>query len=73
MVAENLRHPAAEGRRGFAVRAMQWYSKRILERQMTDPELKETFWRVSQFVEAPSSLFHPRVVLKALRAPLRGV
>ncbi len=69
VVAEDLRHPAAVGRRSLGVRAMQWYSSRILERQMTDPELKEIFWRVSQFVEPPASLFHPRVLLKALRPP----
>ena len=47
-------------------RVFQQYTKRLMLRAHTDPELQLQFLKVAQMLESPANLLHPRTLLKAL-------
>lgn len=47
-------------------RVFQQYTKRLMLRAHTDPELQLQFLKVAQMLESPAKLLHPRTLLKAL-------
>ena len=63
---EDLRNPAAEGRRPAAVRLLQWYTARVQRLTWTDQFVGRRFLEVMHLTQEPRSLFHPYIVYRAL-------
>ncbi len=64
----DLRFPEVEGKRPLASGLMNWYGDQIQRIINYDDEALRTFVRVMHMLEAPTALFSPRMVLKALTA-----
>lgn len=66
VIAEDLCYEQAMGDRSFAIRSMQWYTSRTLDRCRADPFVLEAFLRVNNFLASPLELFRPRMVARVL-------
>ncbi|HEY2387449.1 MAG TPA: FAD-dependent monooxygenase [Candidatus Binatia bacterium] len=63
---EDLRHPAAEGRRAPWVPLLQWYTARVQRLTWSDHFVGRRFLEVMHLTETPRVLFHPYIVYRAL-------
>jgi 2-polyprenyl-6-methoxyphenol hydroxylase-like FAD-dependent oxidoreductase len=64
--SEDLRYPAAEGKRPFSMRLLQGYTQRVCRLTATDPFVTQSFYEVLNMLKPPTALFHPHILLSAL-------
>ena len=65
---EDARFPELSRGRTLQLKASQWYVSRLHRASYRDPRVTDQFYRVLSFIDPPSSLFRPRVALRALFA-----
>ena len=65
-VGEDLRWPETEGKRGPETNVVNGYIAKVHRLAGTDPEITRAFYRVMHMLAPPTSMFHPRIVLRAL-------
>ena len=63
----DFRYPEVEGERPRTPAIVSAYLERLMHAALIDVEVSRAFLKVAHLVEKPSSLFHPRVVLRVLR------
>ena len=64
----DFRFPEVEGERPHVPAMVSAYMQRLMHVALIDVEVSRAFLKVAHLVEPPSSLFHPRVVLRVLSA-----
>jgi hypothetical protein len=70
---EDLRYPGTDGDRpGAAARLVQRYIDQLVKVCPLDSDLAIALSKVTQLIEPPSSLLHPRLVLRVFSYMLRG-
>lgn len=62
----DLRFPEVQGKRSLGSGLMNWYVDRFQRLSASDETAQRTFIRVMHMIEAPSALFSPRLLAKAL-------
>ncbi len=67
--ANDLAHPAVEGKRTFKIRLMQAYGVRVQEAAAVDTRVAQQFIRVLSLVAPDSALIRPGMLFRVFRAP----
>ena len=67
-VGEDFRYPQTEGPKPPAIDFINKYVGRVHRASLTDEVVCKAFLRVMSLLEPPTSLFHPRIVWRVLRA-----
>ena len=70
-VGEDLRYPEVNAPRSATVRFINWYIGLVQIASRTDSVVCNAFHRVSNLLEAPPSLFQPRIVARVIKANFR--
>jgi hypothetical protein len=68
--SEDLRYPDVQAERPFGLGFLHWYVGTIHRLTSVDDEVCRQFGRVMHLLDAPTSLFRPRIFGKVLRAGL---
>ena len=68
--SEDFRYPDVKGERPLGLGFLHWYIGRIHRLASVDDEVFRQFGRVMHLLDAPTSLFRPRILGKVLRAGL---
>jgi 2-polyprenyl-6-methoxyphenol hydroxylase-like FAD-dependent oxidoreductase len=68
VVAADLSWPGAIGERTPQLRFFQWYRSKIFQRTLEDGAARETFVRVTNFLEPPRRLYAPELMARVLLA-----
>lgn len=63
---EDLRYPEIEGPRPPVTRFLNWYTELVQQAAIHDREVYRAFFNVLNLTHAPTSLFHPGIVLRVL-------
>jgi 2-polyprenyl-6-methoxyphenol hydroxylase-like FAD-dependent oxidoreductase len=63
---EDLRFPQLAERRPLSLRPIQWYMERVHKATHRSPEVTTQFYRVMNFLDAPTTLFRPRLMRQVL-------
>ncbi len=63
---EDFQYPETEGHRPLGTVIVNAYVARLHKRVACDPEVLLSFYRVVHMLASPTSLFHPRIVLRVL-------
>ena len=69
---EDFRYPAVTGTKTLVTDLINWYSGKIHQASMHDPEVYRAFLNVLSLLRPPASLFEPRIVLRALIGSLHS-
>jgi 2-polyprenyl-6-methoxyphenol hydroxylase-like FAD-dependent oxidoreductase len=72
VVAADLSWPGAIGESSTQLRFLQWYRAKIFQRTIKDGEARETFVRVTNFLDPPRRLYSPSFVACVLLADRRS-
>ena len=67
----DLLFPEVDGHRPFGSGFVNGYIRRVHEAAADDEAVCQAFFRVANLLAAPTSLFHPAVVARVLRATMR--
>jgi 2-polyprenyl-6-methoxyphenol hydroxylase-like FAD-dependent oxidoreductase len=67
-VAADLRFPETVGPSTMAVDFINWYLPKLRKAAHRDPALSVAFMRVSNLVALPSSLMHPGIIMRVVKA-----
>ncbi|MBV8832929.1 MAG: hypothetical protein JO108_27330, partial [Acidobacteriaceae bacterium] len=70
VVGNDLRMPEIKGPRNAKLRFINWYISKLHRAGHRDPFAAEAFLRVSNFLAAPPSVFHPKVAMRVLKGNL---
>lgn len=71
-VGGDLRLPEVEGRRTPMLRFLNWYIGKVQIAARQDPAVTLAFAKVNNLVAPPTTILHPRIALRVLRATLRA-
>lgn len=66
VLLEDLRFPELAAHRSARLRPLLWYMDRIHRATYRSPRVADQFYRVANFLDAPTSLFRPRMLAEAL-------
>lgn len=69
---EDFRYAEVRGQRPFGVGFSHWYTAHVHRLVGADDDVYRRFARVMHLLEPPTTLFHPSVVAKVVRASIRG-
>jgi 2-polyprenyl-6-methoxyphenol hydroxylase-like FAD-dependent oxidoreductase len=69
---EDLRFPQLAERRPFSLRPVQWYMERVHRATHYSPAVTTQFYRVMNFLDAPTTLFRPHLMRKVLLGRTAG-
>jgi 2-polyprenyl-6-methoxyphenol hydroxylase-like FAD-dependent oxidoreductase len=70
-VGADLAMPEVEGTRTLPMRLMNGYVDRLLTAAESDAEVVERFLRVTNFIDPPTRLLHPSLLLRTATVNLR--
>jgi hypothetical protein len=70
-VGNDMRIPETVGRRTVGVKPVNWYLSQLHKAAHTDPVAALALHRVGNLLAPPSSLMHPRIVVRVLWENLR--
>ena len=70
VAGSDLRMPETKGPRNAKLRFMNWYISKLHRAAHHDPVAAEAFLRVSNFLAAPPSVFHPKIAIRVLKGNL---
>jgi len=70
VLAEDLRIPETIGKRTWQTRLLAAYTERVHRVSHSDSVVYGALLRVINLVQSPMSLFHPRILLRVLKASL---
>jgi 2-polyprenyl-6-methoxyphenol hydroxylase-like FAD-dependent oxidoreductase len=68
---EDFRFPGAEGVKPLGTDLINWYVGKLHRAATHDPKVYRGFLRVMSLIDAPSTLFRPRMLLRVLGSDLR--
>jgi 2-polyprenyl-6-methoxyphenol hydroxylase-like FAD-dependent oxidoreductase len=71
-VGEDFRFPTTKGKKAPGTNLLNTYVGLVHRVTHTDPIVYGAFLRVMNLLEAPSSLFHPKIVWRVLRTKVKG-
>ncbi len=66
VLLQDLRFPEMEGMRSARLKLLRWYMDRVHEATHRSPVVADQFYRVANFLDAPTSFFRPRVLADTL-------
>lgn len=71
-VGADLKIPETVGPRSAGVNFINWYISKLHKAAHTDSQASVAFVKVTNLLEPPPSIMHPRIVLRVLAASLRS-
>lgn len=69
---EDFRYAGVAGSKAFGTEIINWYVGRVHTATHRDPAISAAFIKVLMSIEAPTSLFNPRIAMRVLRSALPG-